>query len=192
MKTVVEVIKQDRVDDAPEQYNTACHRISEHPAHRDESTKEFDLEATTFDKWLPLIAQSRGIQGQIETLHVPRWLIRTFKDAVKGYRASGQVMQSVLKEMLQEPPFRAVSFLDGRRRWFFRADDVSPKDGVSGTVPVCTTEDVLTLLLTSWRLHGAYCRFMAKEGNDSFTLHFLPWDDQASSLRQLMIFNMRA
>ena len=205
MKTIVETIPESRVDAAPEQFNTACHRISEHPAHKEESERSFDLGATTFDKWLPLILKSRGLdaEGETHTIVIPNWLVIELMAAAKTYKASGSIMKASLAEMKTEAPFCDLSFLSNALNntgWFCRADDVSGKDGVGSEIPLRNVDQLLTLLVTSWRLHGAYARHLAHNvtnvtnvTNDSpFRLHFLPWDLKADTRTEFRVFSSLA
>lgn len=178
---IVDVVDALRVYRYPEQYNTVCHRVSEHPSHEEESQRPFDLDATTFDKWLPLIAESRGIKTEI--LMLPFWMVAELTTAAKCFKSSGRIMQSVIDDLIHEKPFRDTTLFDGRK-WFVRADDVSPKDGEGSAEPVTTLQQLFKLLTTSWRLHGAYCRH--KGG--PFRLHLLPWDDQADTQTEFRVF----
>lgn len=184
MSFCIEVVPKERVDERPEDYNTAAHRISEHPAHVEEADIEFDINATTFDKWLPLILESRGMETQYQSILLPNTIIPDLMDAVRIYKTTGSVPSRSIMSLKGEVCFSTLTCFDANKRWFVRSDDVSGKDGEGADKPITTIDQLLILLTTSWRLYGSYARH--KRG--SFRLHLLPWDDDTDAMNEFRVF----
>lgn len=180
----IEVVLENEIDERPDNYNTACHCISEHPSHEAESRKDFDVSATTFDKWMPLILKSRNIANDSRTITLPGYIVDDLIVAVRCYKTLGKINERCIKDLMEEGCFKALGIFDGQRKWFCRCDDVSPKDGINADKPLKTVSDLLRVLTTSWRMHGAYARY----SGGGFRLHFLPWDFEADTMNEFRIF----
>lgn len=181
------------VDDYPERYNTADHRISEHPALENEMKEKskYDPNATTFDKWLPLILKSRALKTEdVITFSLPRQTVETLIDCTTLFRVLGKINNDIQQDLEQEPAFQDLdrNYKDILKKgWFCRADDVSAKDAMDAEKPIKTISDLVIRLMTSGRLHNAYVRAQMT-CPFQFQLHLLPWDDSITTLHEFRVF----
>lgn len=179
------------VDEYPDRYNTADHRISEHRALKNELKvkSKYDSNATRFDHWLPLILRSRAVATQdVITFSLPRRTVDILIQCTTLFLVVGKINKEIQHDLEQEPAFQDLvrkNILSNG--WFCRADDVSPKDAIDAGKPIKTISDLIIRLMSSGRLHNAYvraqsmCRFR-------FQLHLLPWDESITTLHEFRVF----
>jgi len=83
--------------------------------------------------------------------------------------------------------------LDGKKKWFIRLDQMSPKDStLIGNDPVSTFADVVVKICSSMRAHG--CLQRAKQDADkadeavSMQLILNPWDTSMNPAKEFRVF----
>jgi hypothetical protein len=83
------------VDERPDVYNTAFHRVSEHPAFPAEIAEEYDENATDYGKWLSLIANSQSIEeDKIQRIQISKDSVQMMLDAATTSIITGRVKSS--------------------------------------------------------------------------------------------------
>ncbi|RYE15237.1 MAG: hypothetical protein EOP45_18675 [Sphingobacteriaceae bacterium] len=86
-------VNQADVDNRPDSYNTAFHRVSEHPAFAAEILDPYDENATDYGKWLSIIAASQNINDvDIQRIILDRYIVQTMLDGATGSIITGKVL----------------------------------------------------------------------------------------------------
>jgi hypothetical protein len=83
--------------------------------------------------------------------------------------------------------------LDGKKKWFIRLDQMSPKDStLIGNGPISTFADVVVKICSSMRAHGCLQRAKkdADEAGEVVTTQLIlnPWDESMDPAKEFRVF----
>ncbi|KAH6724274.1 hypothetical protein BKA61DRAFT_535769 [Leptodontidium sp. MPI-SDFR-AT-0119] len=175
-------ILSEQVDTNPDAYNSNFHTEIEAPGLSVPSEVPQSLL-----RWLPLIARSQAIPAtsiQHITLTPPQTqLILDASQASLHTREPNRLYAEELADL--QSAFDTLSFPP--EGFFLRLDECSPKDGVKGTSPLKSAEQIIFRLTTSHRATNAMTR--QKEKNGGFVeLVFLPYDAKMDTAKEFRVF----
>ncbi|KAK0128501.1 hypothetical protein ONS95_000473 [Cadophora gregata] len=175
-------IRSDDVDSDPEAYNSNFHTELEAPGLPITSETP-----QSFLRWLPLIIRSQAIPPasiQHMTLTPPQ--TQLILDASQASLHTRELNRLYAEELATfKSAFETLSFPP--EGFFLRLDECSPKDGVKGTAPLKSAEQIILRLTTSHRATNAMIR--QKEKNGGFVeLVFLPYNAKMDTAKEFRVF----
>lgn len=177
-----------RVDEHPDEYNTAFHRKSEHPGLPAEIDENYDDHITNYGNWLLLILKSQRIKVEdTRVLCLDRTLVQTLLEYSTTCILRGCVSKDILEDILEMFGGNEGDIFNGTKDFFLRCDEVSAKDGVYADRPIRTLKQVFTHILTSKRMQGSYRRFL-KTSQKIFRLFLNPWNEKMDTSKEFRVF----
>ncbi|KAG4432829.1 hypothetical protein IFR05_011694 [Cadophora sp. M221] len=175
-------ISSEQVDVDPDAYNSKFHTDIEAPGLPVPSEVP-----QSFLRWLPLIARSQTIPTtSVQHITLTPQQTQLILDASQASLHTREPNRLFAEELADlESAFDTLSFpLKG---FFLRIDECSPKDGVRGTSPLKSAEQIILRLTTSHRATNAMIR--QKEKNGGFVeLIFLPYDTKMDTAKEFRVF----
>lgn len=147
--------------------------------------------------WHDLIARSQNMTEH-HVFTIPSFL---YDDIMRGHAAwmtSGQFSEEFLEDIIESwisttSGDQLAEVLNGKRKWFIRLDQMSPKDSpFGGNLPSSTIEDVIMKICSSMRAYG--CLQRAKEDADKgdqgavMQLILNPWDANMDPAKEFRVF----
>ncbi|PVH89552.1 hypothetical protein DL98DRAFT_579343 [Cadophora sp. DSE1049] len=175
-------IRSGDVDSDPDAYNSTFHTEVEAPGLPIPSETP-----QSFIRWLPLVIRSQAIPStsiQHITLTPPQTqLILDASQASLHTREFNRIYAEELVDLTSA--FESLSFPP--EGFFLRLDECSPKDGVKGTAPLKSAEQIILRLTTSHRATNAMIR--QKDKNGGFVeLVFLPHNAKMDIAKEFRVF----
>ncbi|KAA8913498.1 hypothetical protein FN846DRAFT_929367 [Sphaerosporella brunnea] len=145
---------------------------------------------TSYSQWQPILSQlqqppSTKDQACYVRIPLPPKLCALLAPASEVGMQTGRVPE-MLREDIEDVlmPLLKPQF-DGKKSYFMRLDECSPKDGVGSMGPFVDAPAVLTSLLTSVR---AYKALRHTEGGAGETMHLLPWRTDINTDNEFRLF----
>ncbi|KAF2439674.1 hypothetical protein P171DRAFT_436296 [Karstenula rhodostoma CBS 690.94] len=184
-----------------QRFNTAHHERLDILPVVPESTK-FTHEqppwtAYGYVLWQPLIVQSQGI-SESHVVQIPGFLYEDLMRCHAAWIATSRFPADLIEETAQtwkntRKGKAVLPILDGKRQWFIRLDQMSPKDSpFGGKEPSTTFEDVVIKISTSMRSWNCLQNERAdaeREGREmKIELVLNPWDEGMDSRREFRVF----
>ncbi|KAH7419380.1 hypothetical protein BKA64DRAFT_650670 [Cadophora sp. MPI-SDFR-AT-0126] len=175
-------IRSEDVDSDPDAYNSNFHTELEAPGLPIPSETP-----QSFSRWLPLITRSQAIPPtsiKHITLTPPQTqLILDASQASLHTRELNRLYAEELSDLTSA--FHSLSYPP--EGLFLRLDECSPKDGVKGTAPLKSAEQIILRLSTSHRATNAMIR--QKDKNGGFVdLLFLPYNAKMDTAKEFRVF----
>jgi hypothetical protein len=117
--------------------------------------------------WLELIARSQELTNH-HVFNIPSFLCEDFMLVHASWLRSGTVLAPLIDKIIEDwvssksGKTLAALLIDGKRHWFIRLDQMSPKDSpFGGDLPSSTFNDIITKICSSMRACG--CMQSAKQ-----------------------------
>ncbi|EOA92154.1 uncharacterized protein SETTUDRAFT_153128 [Exserohilum turcica Et28A] len=186
-------------------FNTVRHTLSEILPVVPENPPSFTHCASptwkpyNYTFWHALIARSQGLQeSQHHIIQLPGLLYQDLTRCYSSWLSSSRIRETSMREALETLASTRAGkdlavLLDGRRKWFIRLDQMSPKDSaMRGALPASTPHQMLQMLCSSNRAYT--CLLHEKEdaeaeGRDmSFKLVLNVWRDDMNTSREFRVF----
>ncbi|KAI9148239.1 hypothetical protein HJFPF1_12066 [Paramyrothecium foliicola] len=172
----------------PTNFNTNFHNAEEVPG------TTLPTEAPySFERWLPLIMESRGLQAcQLQIVNLLPAQARLMVQAAAA-SVHTKALNMALAEDLEEevhPAFRHLEFPP--EGLFVRFEDCSPKDGAQtrpGKLSLNSVNEIILRLTTSMRACGAISKALSR-GSESVKMFFLPFDLSMKTEKEYRVFCM--
>ncbi|KAN0106810.1 hypothetical protein V8E51_009686 [Hyaloscypha variabilis] len=156
------------VENNPDNYNSHFHTAEEAPS--------FPVPTETsqqYSRWLSLIVSSQRIPSDlIQTLSLTPAQGRLLLEAAD--------IDDSIKPTLSTLTFPTQGL-------FLRLDASSPKDGVKGTQPLRTVDEIILRLTTSYRAFNAITDLLSN-GAEEVPLYFLPYSAKMRTDREFRVF----
>jgi hypothetical protein len=184
-----------------QRFSTAHHHLEEiapivpSNAHFTHETPPWTAYAYTL--WHPLIAKSQDLTEYHEIL-LPSFLYEDLLRCHGAWVATNRIHVSLLNEVVEtiqstKSGKKLATLLDGKRQWFIRLDQMSPKDSpMGGKLPSSTFEEVVTKICSSMRTYGCLTREFEeakKEGTEAqIKLVLNPWDAGMDPGKEFRVF----
>ncbi|KAI4629138.1 uncharacterized protein J4E87_003399 [Alternaria ethzedia] len=147
--------------------------------------------------WHPHIATSQNLAEYHEIL-LPSFLYEDLLRCHSAWVATNRIHKSLLNDVVEtlhctKSGKKLAGLLDGKRKWFIRLDQMSPKDSpMGGKLPSSTAEDVITKICSSMRAYGCLTREFEdakKEGREmQIKLVLNPWDEEMDPAKEFRVF----
>ncbi|KAH6639700.1 hypothetical protein C7974DRAFT_449842 [Boeremia exigua] len=182
-------------------FNTAQH------AHQDIVPVVPETDAFTHEQppwtaygyvmWQPLISRSQNMR-ESHVIRIPGSLYEDLMRCHTAWIATNRFPPELIEEtiFMWQSTKRGrdlAKLLDGKKKWFVRLDQMSPKDSpFGGKQPSCTFEDVVVKLCSSMRAWNC----LQSERSDAETqgrelkmeLVLNPWDEHMDPGREFRVF----
>jgi hypothetical protein len=184
-----------------QRFSTAHHHLHEitpvvpSNAHFTHSTPPWTPYRYTL--WHPLIARSQNLTEYHEIL-LPSFLYEDLLRCYSAWVATNQIHKSLLNEVVDalqctKSGKKLATLLDGKRKWFIRLDQMSPKDSpMDGKLPSSPCEEVITKICSSMRAYGCLTREFAdakKEDREmQIKLVLNPWNEGMDAGKEFRVF----
>jgi hypothetical protein len=178
---IVKIDSKD-VDEHPENYNSYFHTAIEAP--------DFPIPTEIpqyYTRWLPLISQSQLIPPQlIHTFALTPTQGRLLLSATQASIHTRELNRIYAEELSDTviPILSSLTFPP--KGLFLRLDASSPKDGVGGTQPLESADEVVLRLTTSHRAMNAITKLV--EGAQEIPMYFLPFNDKMMTEKEFHVF----
>ncbi|KAI4950398.1 hypothetical protein J4E91_004280 [Alternaria rosae] len=184
-----------------QRFSTAHHRLEEITPVVS-SNPHFTHEpppwtAYGYTLWHPLIASSQNLTEYHEIL-LPSFLYEDLLRCHSAWISTSRIHTSLLNDVVEtllctKSGKKLAGLLDGKRQWFIRLDQMSPKDSpMGGKSPSSTCEDVITKICSSMRAYGCLTREFEdarKEGRQmKIKLVLNPWDEGMDPAKEFRVF----
>jgi hypothetical protein len=147
--------------------------------------------------WHPLIAASQNLTEYHEIL-LPSFLYEDLLRCHSAWVATNRIHTSLLSEVVEtlqctKSGKKLASLLYGKRKWFIRLDQMSPKDSpMGGKLPSSTVEEVITRICSSMRAYGCLTREFedAKKDDREMQIKLVlnPWDEAMDPGKEFRVF----
>ncbi|KAI4681793.1 uncharacterized protein J4E84_007389 [Alternaria hordeiaustralica] len=147
--------------------------------------------------WHPLIASSQNLAEYHEIL-LPGFLYEDLLRCHSAWVATNKIHKSLLNDVVEtlqctKSGKKLAALLDGKRKWFIRLDQMSPKDSpMGGKLPSSTCEDVITKICSSMRAYGCLTREFEdakkEEREMEIKLVLNPWDEGMDPAKEFRVF----
>ena len=171
-KEVKEVQDTSHPTSRSQRFNTAHHTRLDILAVVPESATFTHAEppwtAYGYALWQPLIARSQ-VMTESHVIQIPGFLYEDLMRCHAAWVSTNRVPQKLVQETVEawkstRRGLQPMELLDGKKKWFIRLDQMSPKDSpFGGKEPSSTFEDVVVKLCSSMRA----CRCLEFEKQDS-------------------------
>ena len=175
-------IRSKDVDSDPDFYNSNFHTELEAPSLSIPSETP-----QSFLRWLSLVTRSQAIPPtSIQHIILTPPQTQLILDASQASLHTRELNRLYAEELADlKSAFGLLSYPP--EGFFLRLDECSPKDGVKGTAPLKSAEEIILRLTTSHRATNAMIR--QKEKNGGFVeLVFLPYNGKMDTAKEFRIF----
>jgi hypothetical protein len=186
-----------------QRFNTAHHHlneilpvVAEHPhfKHEAPSWKPFGYAI-----WHPLITESQHIQNEDTVIaRIPSFMWKDLMLCHSAWTTTNCISQARLDEFIElwtstKSGEEVAKYLDGKRKWFIRLDQMSPKDSpLGGKLPSTTVQEVIEKICSSMRAYGCLQRESedARKENREVKIELVlnKWDDTMDTSREYRVF----
>ncbi|KAI4652413.1 hypothetical protein J4E93_002615 [Alternaria ventricosa] len=184
-----------------QRFSTAHHHLSEItpvvPSNPHFTHETPPWTAYGYTLWHPLIASSQNLPEYHEIL-LPSFLYEDLLRCHSAWVSTSRIHTSLLNDVVEtllctKSGKKLAGLLDGKRQWFIRLDQMSPKDSpMGGKLPSSTCEDVITKICSSMRAYGCLMREFEdarKEGREmEIKLVLNPWDEGMDAGKEFRVF----
>ncbi|KAH7084918.1 hypothetical protein BKA63DRAFT_5240 [Paraphoma chrysanthemicola] len=147
--------------------------------------------------WQPLIARNQRMT-ESHVVSIPAFLyddmMRCHAAWVTTGKIGGYILEDIVETWKSTTSGRLLApLLDGRRQWFIRLDQMSPKDSpLGGDIPSSTFADVIVKLCSSMRAYGCLQRMkqVAEENDMELAIKLIPnpWNDSMYPAKEFRVF----
>ena len=181
-------VRRDFDTGVPTKYNTNFHTKEDAPDLPIPSNKPY-----SFDRWLPLILRSRGLQpSALQIVSLTRTQVSVLNQAARA-SIHTRVLNRAYAEDLEDdvyPAFNQLVFPP--EGLFMRLGACSAKDGVQmtpGKASLHSVDEIVLLLSTSQRAWGSLTNIMNSEASEA-QIYFLPYDARMKTEAEYRVFCM--
>jgi hypothetical protein len=171
------------VENNPDNYNSHFHTAEEAPG--------FPVPTETpqqYSRWLPLIFSSQRIPSDlIQTLSLTPAQGQLLLEAAGASLHTREPNRGYAEDIDDsiKPTLSTLTF--PTQGLFLRLDASSPKDGVKGTQPLRTIDEIILRLTTSYRAVNAITDLLSN-GSKEVPLYFLPYNAKIRTDREFRVF----
>ncbi|KAL1797281.1 hypothetical protein ACET3X_003887 [Alternaria dauci] len=184
-----------------QRFSTAHHRLEEiapvvppnvHFAHEPPPWSPYG-----YTLWHPLIARSQNL-SEYHEIFLPSFLYEDLLRCHSAWVATNRIPAFLLYDVIEmlkctKSGKKLATLLDGEKKWFFRLDQMSPKDSpMGGKLPSSTIQEVLMKICTSMRAYGCLTREFAdaKTENREMQIKLVlnPWDEGMDPDKEFRVF----
>ncbi|KAI4658932.1 uncharacterized protein J4E79_006692 [Alternaria viburni] len=184
-----------------QRFSTAHHRLSEItpivPSNPRFAHETPPWSPYGYTLWHSLIASSQNLTEYHEII-LPSFLYEDLLRCHSAWVSTSRIHTSLLNDVVEtllctKSGKKLAGLLDGKRQWFIRLDQMSPKDSpMGGKLPSSTCEDVITKICSSMRAYGCLTREFEdakKEGREmEIKLVLNPWDEGMDAGKEFRVF----
>ncbi|KAJ3494195.1 hypothetical protein NLG97_g4236 [Lecanicillium saksenae] len=178
------LVRADLDTGAPTNFNTCFHTEKDAPGFPVPTSRPY-----SFDKWLPLILESRGIDpSACQTVSFSRGQVATILSAARSSIQTGTQSRAYAEDLQDEiyPIFDALKFpLEGL---FMRLGGCSLKDAASdGQMAVFSADDAVLQISTSLRAYITLTNILNAD-QEFAMLYCVPFDRRMDTKHEYRVF----
>ncbi|RDL41702.1 uncharacterized protein BP5553_01681 [Venustampulla echinocandica] len=167
----------------PERFNSSFHTEAEAPILLPPTEIPY-----SFERWLPLISRTQNIpSSSIQVITLSRsqgnLLLKASQSSLIRRETSRMYAEDLDDEI--KPTLSSLIFPPGGL--FLRFAACSPKDGVGGTTPLRTVNDILLRIATSFRATNSIRNILDTDAT-GIKLLFLPHNSRMETAREYRVF----
>lgn len=178
------LVRADLDTGAPANFNTCFHKEQDAPGFPVPTSRPYG-----FDKWLPLILESRGIDpSACQTASFSRGQVATILSAARSSIQTGQLSRAYAKDLQDKirPVFAALTFPP--EGLFMRLGGCSLKDAASdGQMAVFSADDAVRQISTSLRAFITLTNVLGSDA-DAAVLYCVPFDARMDTAHEYRVF----
>jgi len=186
-----------------QKFNTAQHHRHEIlpivPEHTHFKHEVPSWEPYDYTLWLPVIAESQELtESDCFIGRIPGFMCEDLLRCHSAWVTTSQISQTLLDDAVETwmatPSGKSMAKLfDGRRPWFVRLAQMSPKDSpLGGKVPSTTLRHVIMKLCSSMRAYGCIQKEVedARQDGRDIDLKIVVnrWDSEMDSAKEFRVF----
>ncbi|KAJ6789275.1 hypothetical protein PWT90_02141 [Aphanocladium album] len=178
------LVRADLDAGVPTNFNTCFHTEQDAPDFPVPTSRPYG-----FDKWLPLILESRGIdRSACQTAALSRGKVATILSAARSSIQTGTMSRAYAEDLQDEiyPVFAALKYPP--EGLFMRLGGCSLKDAASdGQMAVFSANDAVLQISTSLRAFITLTNFLNTD-QDSAMLYCVPFDNRMDTRHEYRVF----
>ncbi|KAH7094566.1 hypothetical protein FB567DRAFT_510478 [Paraphoma chrysanthemicola] len=147
--------------------------------------------------WQPLIARNQRMT-ESHIVSIPSFLYEDMMRCHAAWITTGKIEGHILEDIVETLKSTMsgkllAPLLDGKKQWFIRLDQMSPKDSpLGGDIPSSTFADVIVKLCSSMRAYGCLQRMkqVAEENDMELAVKLIlnPWNESMDPAKEFRVF----